>query len=539
MLFTFTVTFTGMAEPIEVESAWKLKFAELLDEVLEKVNATSELGRTVTLDDIEVSPQGGTKLRPAEFSSLIDVIAMKYGKEFTIALKTLGGGPEEAESVEEFTISDLKTEAPGIKRDETLGPEAIDDISALMEREKAEEEFEANESKLEAMREPSEEEKGGKAGEKIPLPIPKPSPSPGQARLGARAVGVGRPTGMAAPPAPQPAPSGAAALARAAPDTTKKPVPVSPARKPEPAADMNRRKATSETRFETEKKAAPSPAESAPRKKDQGKEKAKKELPSAADELTKELGNAPQPPPPLVQSQQQIQARPAESRGLYEKNVALDYFSVMNPQNYYPIVVDIADAEQADKGITINPLTGEQKVQLKEKVAFEVPRVTVRPVFPGCSVAPESQLTDLRASKDVLTFYVTPLVQGDIRGSIEFLSAAGKVVHRIAAPSKVKNPHYAKIITLYGAIASLGPEITQAAGIDIGLGNKILTLFPALSGSIIQNMTLGSLIAFVGILGFIVVGIIYAAAGRPKNKKITYTLGDFRFEETLPQQSIT
>ncbi|NMC06005.1 MAG: hypothetical protein GYA24_12390 [Candidatus Lokiarchaeota archaeon] len=211
--------------------------------------------------------------------------------------------------------------------------------------------------------------------------------------------------------------------------------------------------------------------------------------------------------------------QPAKTQ--YDKNISVDYFDVMNPENYYPIVVDIADIEQAWKPVQENIITGERKVQVKEQVVFETDTVLVRPVFPGCTVAPSELEADLTKPKEVLTFYATPLVKGGIKGELHFL-ANGKIVHKTELPAQVQDPRFGRMITLYGLIASMVPKLSSLFSIDLGAMISA-ALGISLSGDVLTSIIA---IAGTGIASFF--GMIYYLTHRPKNTRLQLHVSDFR-----------
>ena len=228
----------------------------------------------------------------------------------------------------------------------------------------------------------------------------------------------------------------------------------------------------------------------------------------------------------LLAENRPIEAPPAKSQ--YDKNISVDYFDVMNPENYYPIVVDIADIEQVWKPVEENIITGERKVRVKEKFVFQTDTVTVQPVFPGCTVAPAELDADLTKPKELLTFYVTPLVRGAIKGELHFL-AKGKLVHVTEMPAEVKDPRLARYIFLYGLLASMIPKISELLNINLE------TMLNSLIGtSLILGMNLSTFVAVAGTGVAIIIGLIYFVTHKPKNAKMQLHLTDFRMTLVPP-----
>ena len=213
----------------------------------------------------------------------------------------------------------------------------------------------------------------------------------------------------------------------------------------------------------------------------------------------------------------------------YKKNLAVEYFEVMNPEKYYPLTLDISEAKIAHKATQENIFTGERSTQKQDEVEAELTSslVTVRPVFPGCSITPPSLITDFDKSDDKLKFYVTPLVTDDLPDCrVEFLDTDNKIFHNISTPAKVDDPRYAKTVAAYGTLLSVLPKILLLFGIDVGgevSVNDILPLF-AFLGS--MNMT-----DFVGVGGAIIafiLGIFIWMSKKPKSTKKVFKMKDLR-----------
>lgn len=211
-----------------------------------------------------------------------------------------------------------------------------------------------------------------------------------------------------------------------------------------------------------------------------------------------------------------------------DKNVAAEYFDVMNPDNYYPLVIEISDRDIEKIRTQENILTGERKVQKQDEFQFDVedPVIIVRPVFPGCTVAPLELPTNLDDPSDKLTFFVTPLVHGEIHGQVDFCSG-GVVIQRMALPAKVKDPRHARVVALYGIIASLVPRIGDFLGVDLGSSIQASDVLPFL-GAILANLSLANFIAIAGMIVAGIIGVIYYVRQKPEQSSIQYRLTDFR-----------
>ena len=169
---------------------------------------------------------------------------------------------------------------------------------------------------------------------------------------------------------------------------------------------------------------------------------------------------------------------------LFNKNVAIEYYDAMNPQKNYPIKINIADIEQETIKKKENILTGERKVQIKDKMEVKVsnPIITVRPVFPGCLVAPQKLKTDLRFQEDEVRFYVTPMAKGKLEGIIDFVNDAGKIIYSIKLKMRVLDPRIARSVAIYGSVASVAPKALVTFGITASM---FLTNLVAIFGVIV------------------------------------------------------
>lgn len=214
-------------------------------------------------------------------------------------------------------------------------------------------------------------------------------------------------------------------------------------------------------------------------------------------------------------------AKEMESSKEYQKNIAIEYFDKMNPKKYYPLIIDITDIEQATTISEENILTGERKVQVKEKMAVVLKSsiVKVKPMFPGCSIVPEERYTDLDKKEDKLTFYVTPLVDDEIEdGRVEFIDSEGNIFHSAPTPSKVEDPRYARMIALYGGLASFLPKILETLGFNFVSNLKMATLIPFMH-SVFGDLNLSNFIGISGIIITIIICIITVVVRKPNSVK--------------------
>ncbi|MHA1531010.1 MAG: hypothetical protein ACTSR6_03335 [Candidatus Heimdallarchaeota archaeon] len=214
----------------------------------------------------------------------------------------------------------------------------------------------------------------------------------------------------------------------------------------------------------------------------------------------------------------------------YLKQISMEYFDRMNPQNYYPMTISISDIIEAKKDAIVNPITGERKVQKQTEIeaTLKDPIVTIRPTIPGCSVVPSVIDTDFSFTRDEVTFYITPGVKGEILGNIEFLNE-GKVIYSYDFEAKVVDPRFARVIAFYGILTSFIPKIITLLGVDLWLGTTLNELW-GVAENTVGNMSIASLIAIGGILPVLAISIMVSQRLKPKSSKIQYKLNDFRLK---------
>ncbi len=228
---------------------------------------------------------------------------------------------------------------------------------------------------------------------------------------------------------------------------------------------------------------------------------------------------------------------PEEPKGIsfvdekdYLKHISMEYFDRMNPQNYYPLTLDIADLLQDEKAPIINPLTGERKIQTQSQLDAKLknPIVKVRPILPGCNVVPREIETDFNKASDKVTFYVTPFVKGEIIGQISFISE-GKVFHTTKFDAKVVDPNYVRVVAFLGILASFVPKILSLLGMDLGLDTTI-DILASSSIAVIGGMNIASIIAIGGIIPVIIASVLIRKRLKPKSTRVQYRLADFRLK---------
>jgi hypothetical protein len=223
---------------------------------------------------------------------------------------------------------------------------------------------------------------------------------------------------------------------------------------------------------------------------------------------------------------QPVEASNAKGPQEYDKNLAVEYYDRMNPEQNYILKLNISDLKLADVDTRENLLTGERITQKKDKlrILLEDPNVLVRPLFPGCLVTPTEQWTNFDSVEDELIFHITPLVKTEINGTIDFMSK-NKIVYRMHLPAKVDDPRYAKTVVAYGTGISLLPKILPWFGLDVGESLELADVMPFLGG-LLGSMAVNNFVAILGILLFLIVGIVVFMKKQAKFTKKQFSLAD-------------
>jgi hypothetical protein len=484
--------------PILIDVQEEKLFKDVLLDVIEKLNPLLPEGKKLTLESLGIESFDGEPVSWVNYAKPVVDVIIDFGTSFVVSPKKAARD----ELLGDVKVADQEILDSGVA-------EAFDITNEVLKTERSISKQEVERTEVEGQKvSPALELRdtlaggglrdaqagGGKPSSDMPsLPIIIESPEskaepaesgPAQPAPGYSAppatYGLARLSETPSPASAEPAPSSMPAIAFAPPT-------------PAPSTDDDRREEKEEKKKDKAPK-RPSPKAAPPTRG--------QELEEAGEDYTTSAA-----PPTKTQ---------------YDKNISVDYFDVMNPENYYPVVVDIADIEQAWKPVEENIITGERKVQVKEKAVFETDTVTVRPVFPGCTVAPMELDANLIKPKELLTFYVTPLVRGMIKGELHFMSK-GKLVHVTETPAEVKDPRIARYIMLYGFIASIIPQIGKLLSIDLET-----TLNSLVERSLLFGMSLTTFIAVAGTGIAAIIGLFYFVSHKPRNAKMQLHLTDFR-----------
>ncbi len=520
-----TFNFKGIDEltgnpPILLDVSDDKIFKDVLRDVIDKLNPLLPEGKKLTLEGLSLESFDGEPVSYVNYAKAVVDVIIDFGTSFVVTPKRATG---------DGALRDVMVTEKEIPEPERGIEEVFDITNAVLSTEgnlSKRPKTEAEEQQVSQTHELDESlVRGGKVSEasieKPSLPIITETPGP-----------VGAPTQPA--PLAGPAPSGSGVQA---PPATLKFAKIADD-EPQPAAIEAAPPATKERTPPAaiepgppSRAILPSAPPTPPPSVDSDKEERRKDWGKKRKAMTKASPPSPSPPSHAEKGEELEEfgevggdrmAEPAPAKKQYDKNISVDYFSVMNPENYYPVVVDIADIEQAWKPVEENIITGERKVQVKEKAVFETDTVTVRPVFPGCTVAPMELDADLTKPKELLTFYVTPLVRGGIKGELHFMSK-GKLVHITETPAEVKDPRLARYIMLYGLLASMIPKIGELLKMDLET-----MLNNAVGGALLLGMSVSNFVALAGTAVAVIIGFIYFLTHRPKNARMQLHLTDFR-----------
>ncbi|MFW9930373.1 MAG: hypothetical protein ACFFD1_13335, partial [Candidatus Thorarchaeota archaeon] len=102
-----------------------------------------------------------------------------------------------------------------------------------------------------------------------------------------------------------------------------------------------------------------------------------------------------------------------------QRFLLIDYFRQMNPYNVYSFSITFSKKELQVKKRISDVLTGESREQVSEtfELKSESPLV-IEAQFPGCLVTPAVHRISVYEDKKTVTFFVTPIANGTMKGSI-------------------------------------------------------------------------------------------------------------------------
>ncbi|MHA2232705.1 MAG: hypothetical protein ACXAB4_09455 [Candidatus Hodarchaeales archaeon] len=347
------------------------------------------------------------------------------------------------------------------------------------------------------------------------LPIPEPEPAPQPVPAPARRSAP-RPAQPAAPPPPpeekeaQPPPKPLPPAPGGAP-----PSPLSPlgkgAKISEERTPEVKKETSEELRLDDEKPARREPM----RSEAEGLLDTIHEEDDDVDEMV------PQPAiAPLTASVE------AAEPSRFSKDCKVSYYDIMNPEKFYELKIHISDIPLDIKAPTTSVLTGERRTEVKEHVELiteKIPLVTVRPIFPGCLITPPELEADFRNSDEQLTFFVTPLVKGNISNArIELWLHNKELIGTISTATKVLDPRIARVIAAMGFAVGLGPKAVEY-GFDVNFNKNLADAMPFLD----DILATFDIILFleIGLLGlFLLIAASLFIKYRPHSKEREATL---------------
>ncbi|MFX0101214.1 MAG: hypothetical protein ACFFCS_16690 [Candidatus Hodarchaeota archaeon] len=578
MLFTFNFQdiLDGKGPLVEYAGDDK-KFIDVIISLLESINKDLTPDTTIELGKIAVVSAGGKVLSKDEVKETSREIQQKYGDRFTITLRSLVGGHNLSELVSlpaggEMAQAIAEKDTEKVIDSDDIGLPSLSTAGSLKDLVTPTPEVKTSEEEGELIKKEVTE----KAEDKEKLDFLPPSPAaPSQPATTTPAIPTPPPPGGMGPPSsaktempPEVIPTLVKKIPSAPPPAVKEPEPekvvsIEPVIVEKPEEEFGEWERTiedDESSFaEADLSPAPSPvdevtgklsfAEPAP---SPGPEE---EIPEKPEDVILDYPTPPPVPDESKTGRKKAKGKKAAAMGMprkmetfdmeeemdlelphaeavverpraeiFDKNISVEYFDRMNPESYYPLIVDIANLEQKLKAIEENIITGERKIQKKEKihVKLEIPIVTVKPIFPGCTITPTELKTDFKDEEDNLVFYVTPLVRNKIAGHIEFIDHKGDVFQKIKTPAKCKDPRHARVIAAYGLLASMVPKIMEFFNVNLD------ELFSGITGALSGGWTFAGIFAASVSAFAVLFAVIYFLKQRPTMARKRFHFTDFK-----------
>ncbi|MCE9564721.1 MAG: hypothetical protein K8U57_22030 [Planctomycetes bacterium] len=126
------------------------------------------------------------------------------------------------------------------------------------------------------------------------------------------------------------------------------------------------------------------------------------------------------------------QSAPAKAKSTTERRATVRYYSRMNPDRVFPLLVMLTrhEVEEVIKKYV------EQKATGPLTISKDVP-IEIEPVLPGCQCHPPKVTTLLGASDDVFTFHIVPHVLGEVTGARVLIRQDHKMLAEIAVDMRV------------------------------------------------------------------------------------------------------
>ncbi len=184
-----------------------------------------------------------------------------------------------------------------------------------------------------------------------------------------------------------------------------------------------------------------------------------------------------------------------------QRNVLIDYFSQMNTYRVYPLTITISEAELERRKYREDILTGEKREQVEKEISVrEQLPLTVGVYFPGCLVTPTEQRIELLGKTQQLTFFVTPIAKGKMKGSVVFYQE-GKKISEFTLDFKIFDQRLAKAIALTAmAVSAVPSSLYYLFGIDINqqITTNLVRFIPLLTSPLLLALEIVLSIMLLG-----------------------------------------
>lgn len=144
-----------------------------------------------------------------------------------------------------------------------------------------------------------------------------------------------------------------------------------------------------------------------------------------------------------------------------ERRATVRYFTKMNPQRVFPLVVSIAPHA------VLTPLGPNVAREVSEKFTLQDDgMVEIEPVLPGCTVHPAKLTVNARSATEVKAeFWVVPQVEGKVRGARVYVRHAQKPV-TVALKVIVVQPRGARVAAALGLVVPYATTVMKHYQLD-------------------------------------------------------------------------
>ena len=182
------------------------------------------------------------------------------------------------------------------------------------------------------------------------------------------------------------------------------------------------------------------------------------------------------------------------------RQATVRYFSLMNPQRMYPLVVMLSEREirrivrrhvEQTRGEDFETTVGEE--------------LTVEPVLPGCDCWPPRAPLTVTDDRSLTTFWVVPRVLGEVMQARVTVRRGNQVVSEVPLKVRVRRQRWAVLAAACGVLAPIGTALLQSFGVDpqtqaeqdFGL---YVTVLQWLAGYLTPDRVLLALLVLAGVL---------------------------------------